>query len=345
MVEHIEHALREEKVALEVYSLKQLAHLVRRAYVALFARNEHILVEHHLSSTPQSLCYLRCLTLVALGYRYEGEVVCCALHGHIEVAHLGLHDKTYGGEEYALRSLCNVGIFHGGNTHNSSGVDSIAARCDCSNVETWVEVGERVESCVVTEWTLHSEWLCSVNIALKHKVAVGRHPYIVCQALNHLDGLLAQHACKQHLIHIVGHGCSSGVGVYGVAAYSHADGHTLAHALVAIVVARTCLMAMPVHASGLIVENLHTVHTHVGCASIGVDCAYHGQCYKCAAIRGPRGEDRYLREVYIVALPHNLLTLTARCALSRKPLRHVCQEWQHAELIHHRTLGCHNALE
>ena len=143
---------------------------------------------------------------------------------------------------------------------------------------------------MVAKGSLYGKLLRSIDITLDNEVAVGRYPYIVRQTLYQLHRLAAQHACKQHLVHIVGHRCRCRVDVGGVATKAYAHGHTSFLTLVAVVVACAGLMLVPMHARGAPIENLHAIHAHIRNPRFGVECAYHRQRDEGPTVAAPRGE-------------------------------------------------------
>ena len=179
---------------------------------------------------------------------------------------------------------------------------------------------------MVAKSSLYGKLLGWVDIALKYDIAVGRYPNVVGQTLYHLHRLTAQHTRQEHLIHIVGHRSSCRVGVHWVSAQGNTHWHTLTTLLVTQVVARTSLMAMPVHTRSALVEDLHSIHSHIRDARLGIFCADHRQGDKRTAVGWPRCEYREFAEVDILALPYHLLALASARYLARKPLRHILQQ-------------------
>ncbi len=249
---------------------------------------------------------------IAFGDRDEGYVVRRAGRRHRKVDHFGLHGKTYRCEKYALGGLCYIGILHGRHADHRSGIYGIAPVRNGSNVETRIEIRQRVEARVVAESPLDDRLLRRIDIPFDYEVAILRHPQLVRQTLDQPYGTAAQKAGQQILVHIVGHRRRSRVGIYRVAAQSHRDGHTPSQTTVCVEVARTGLMSVPVHARSAGVEYLHAVHAHVGYAALGVDRMHHRQRDERPSVAAPRRKRRQTAEVDIVAQHDRLLALSAR---------------------------------
>ncbi|OPY64514.1 MAG: hypothetical protein A4E62_02848 [Syntrophorhabdus sp. PtaU1.Bin002] len=64
---------------------------------------------------------------------------------------------------------------------------------------------------------------------------------------------------------------------------------------------------MPVHGSPGLVDNLHSVHTHVVFPRQGVSCHHNRECNESACIFGPAFHDRDRFEVYLAAADNRLL--------------------------------------
>ena len=123
---------------------------------------------------------------------------------------------------------------------------------------------------MVAKIALDGLLLHGVNIALKYDVTILRNTNITRQRLDQSHGLLAQESCQQIFVHIVGHRCRGSIGINGIATQRNHNGHSATQTLIAVVVACSGLMYMPVHTSRALIEALHTVHTNISYARLGV---------------------------------------------------------------------------
>src|SRR4030067_1409311 len=114
---------------------------------------------------------LLCVARVTLFYGDQRRVVKSPLHGKIEVTDFGkieLHER----EEYPLRCLAHVAVFHGRLAHYGRRVDHVLSVGDTGRMEYGIRICRRIKSRMVTKRTFdpHLAWF---EIALDHKLAIG----------------------------------------------------------------------------------------------------------------------------------------------------------------------------
>ena len=162
-------------------------------------------------------------------------------------------------------------------------------------MEDGVVVHRRVESGVVAERSLGTH-LAGLHIPLDHEVALGRDFQRLGDALDEVDRFLAGKSGEEDLVDAVGKRGRGGQGEGGITTETDGDGHLLAALVVALSVAGSDLMNLPVHPGGLSVVDLDAVHADIpltGVRVLGVDGR---QGDEASSILRPALQDRQMIE-------------------------------------------------
>lgn len=125
-----------------------------------------------------------------------------------------------------------------------------------------VIIRQRVVTGMISKRTFPPQFT-GIDIPLQHKFGFSRNLQIVCDAPGHDHRLLPDKARQENLVDASGHG--GGRGVYGgrIRADSDRYRHAPVSAPVFIQIVRPVLMDMPVHAGGVSVKYLHSIHAEV----------------------------------------------------------------------------------
>ena len=242
---------------------------------------------------------------VGFADRYDHQVVENAFGGQVDVDDLG-HGELHEGEEDPLDGFAHPSVFHGRLADYRGGVDRIFAVGNAGYMEDRVVVFHGVETGVVAKGAFGAQF-AEVDEAFENVLGVGRDFQINGLGADKLDGLLAQEAGDEILLDLGGRGDDCGerrgrvrpdgysdlhavtldfrqslggdaASVDGLRGASSGEGHEVhgcrciwgggAEAFAHVFGGD--LLALPVHAGGLAVVDLHPVHADVALARFGV---------------------------------------------------------------------------
>ena len=147
-----------------------------------------------------------------------------------------------------------------------------------------------------------------IDKAFEHELRFGRHPHVDGFALNDFKRLAsARNPAKMKLADGRRQRRSRCINDRGIAADGNGHFHALARGFIMLVVARSVLVLVPVHARGLVVIDLHAVHADVRDLRDRIDGADHGKGDKPSAVCGPALEHGDFGKVDLIAGKHDLL--------------------------------------
>ena len=172
------------------------------------------------------------------------------------------------------RDACSakVKILHWWLPYDGARVHGIAAMCDGRNVKRGIVLRQGVIASMISERAFTPERFRRVDIALNHDVRIGGHLEIVGFAFHERHGLAAEVAGQQQFIKSVGQRSGGAKRIYRVAAQKNTDRHPLPFFVITSSMSGGNFLELPMHASGLVVKDLHSVHTDIARAGVGILC-------------------------------------------------------------------------
>jgi len=236
-------------------------------------------------------------------------------------------------------------------------------------VEDRIKIFERVEAGVVAEGALGAEFV-EVNVALENDFGGGGNFEIDGLALHQFDWLLAEEASDEIFLDVGRRRDDGGESDGGVGADSDGDFHFAGGSVVGkdgaaggaghkinrrrcrrgrprpcgsaqhlAVMLGSDFLALPVHAGGVGIINLHSVTADVALAGLGVAGDYAGQSDEAAGVLRPAFQDGKPVEREIVAAD-DFFAGAGRDGLG-KEFSHLSQHGQHFYFVEKALRGFH----
>jgi hypothetical protein len=315
-------------------------HLSIVMHVHLAIDHYDALAELHLARPPQGVHDLAGLHRIALLDRYQHTVVEAALLGQVHVHHLG-QSEAEEGQEQAFCGLAQMRVLHGSLPHDGGGIDGVPPVGDGGHVEHRIVVCQRVVAGVVTERSFPSP-LFQVKVALEDDLGMSRNLEVDRLGLDHLHRPTPQEPGEGHLVDHGGERGGGGVGESGIGP----DGDCRLHAAARLpVVLGGVFVDMPMHAGGVAVEHLQTVHAHVPAAGLGMAGEDQGQGDVAAGVERPTLQDGQRPQIDLgPGVDHLLAGASAHSAWLQG--RQVLKPEQSLDLVHSplRQLHGHQLL-
>src|SRR5262249_34714803 len=243
--------------------------------------------------------HLECLIWVLLSDTDENQVVKDAFgrQGHIYdfwKIHLEHRQKN------SDTGVADVEIFHWRFADYCCGGDRVASGCDRGQMENGIVFDGSVKTRVITKRSFRMR-LPRLNIAFQNEINVCRHIQLDRCAPNMLDGFPSQKSGKQQLAQAIAQWRGRRERINRVATQSDSDGHALTAFVVALAVARSDLMNLPVHSAGALVIDLHPVNAYVARACFRIARVNIRQGNETPAILWPAFKDRKIADRKAVA--------------------------------------------
>lgn len=263
--------------------------------IDILVHDDEVFGEHHLSHAPESVHDFVGLHGVGFPDADGDEVVEGAFGGEGDVHNFGeIHSQDR--EEEFDGGCSDVEVLHGWDADDGGWVGGISSVGDGRDMEHGVGLGQGVESGVIPERTLLSWGFGGVYIALDDDVGIGWHFQVDGFAFYEVDRFPSEVAGEKEFVQAVGQGGGGAEGEDGVAAEDDGDGHAGVGFVVAASVASGDFLELPVHAGGLVIVDLHSVHADIPFAGVRIAGDDAGEGDEPAAVEGPALEDGKIGE-------------------------------------------------
>gem|GEM_PF-5521473 len=237
---------------------------------------------------------------------YESHVVERGFDGEVHVQDFGDSELDHG-EEDAFDGFAHPSIFHGGLPNDGGGVDGVLAHGDGGDVEYGELPSEAVVASVVAEWTFELAFV-GVDVAFDDEFTVGGDADIHGFAFDGMHSFAAEESGEEDFVDTGRKGGNGGEIIDGVSTETDGDFDALFLGTSFFHMAHSGFVHLPVHATGVFVMELDSVHADITLAGVGVVGEDEGKGDEGAAIFGPTGEDWEFGEVDIVAGEDDFLT-------------------------------------
>ena len=187
--------------------------------------------------------------------------------------------------------LTHIEILHGWDTYDRARVDRLLAVSDSRHMENGIVIHRRVKTRVITKGPLRTR-LSGLHISLDHEITLGRHLQRLGHAFHEIDRLLTGESGKENLVNAVRERCRSSQSEGRITPEADGDRHLLAALVVALPMAGSDLVDLPMHPGSLTIVDLDAVHADITLPGIGIFCINRRQGDEPAAILRPALQDR-----------------------------------------------------